>query len=822
MTKYIKLVQDLLNESKNWQEVKETYNFYLKADSVEHHTKYSCIERVINSFGIYQQSREGLQDVLAALRQVGLIAHQCIRIKESFYHEIESFVAMYGIRPAHIKDGVELYFERSYPNWLGAGEEIKQLYEYKKETTQEVLGDTYLYHATGYTHYTSQAQKYIVQLAMQQEPGTTLMAALRTGGGKSLIFQLPTYYESTGATIVIVPTVALAIDQVKGAEKLFEGRKGKPYAIHSGIEEVERKIIEEKLKKGKIPLLYTSPEVAMGKWFKEVLFDLAQRQLINRLVIDEAHIIDEWGDFFRVDFQVLALLRRRLLELSGGQLRTVLLSATLSEQTTMMLKELFSEPGHLIEVRADDLRKELMYYYCATQGEARRKQYFRELLPVLPRPFIAYVGTREQAQNYYELIREAGYLRVALFTGETSTNKRDEIIDAWSMNKIDIIVATCAFGVGVDKKDVRAVVHLYLPPSIDRYYQEVGRGGRDGYPSLAVSLVYHLEDYKLISNLTNSKVLTTENLVDRWQAMLRQSQDRQGGDELLVNTRTNPGESEYVGTINANWNAYVILFLTRNGYIDILDVEAECEKKYYQFRIKIKNLLLDDSKEQMIHYLDQARDKERTRIDEQIEQMKRLMKAENTKCWGTFFQETYPYAQKSCRTCPTCRKMLASTSFNRGEVEVTEGRQRLLTYLKERKIGVEIIDVKEKIYELDEPITKFSEALIGYNQVDILIVSDKSLVDLSQLTHEKQIYVYTYEEILSGNDMIYRGRICILFNEESNKTNQIFEYFNARKNVYTESSYIYLVKKGLKITQYNKELVNLVEGPIYQVKKENR
>ena len=607
MKKYVDLVKTLLEKEKSFKEIKEIYNSYLSEEPMELRTKYSCVNRLIKCFEMYTMKQEGILDVVAALRQVGLIAHQCIRINSNFYSEIKDIIMMHGIKAVVMNDGVDLYFDFNYPVWLGVGDEINQLYEYKKQVMQEVLGDTYLYHATGYTNYTSQAQKYIVQLAMQQEEGTTLMAALRTGGGKSLIFQLPAYYEKTGVTVVVVPTVALALDQVNGAKKLFDGKGEGPYAIHAQIDGAERKYIEEKLLEGKIPLLYTSPEVVMGEWFKGVLCKLAENQLINRLVIDEAHIVDEWGDFFRVDFQVLALLRRKLLELSNYTLRTVLLSATLSEQTTTMLKDLFSEEGNLVEVRADDLRKELMYYYSAVQGEAKRERNFRELLPILPRPFIAYVGTKEQAQRYFELIKEVGYSRVAVFTGDTPTNERDDLIKKWDANELDIMVATCAFGVGVDKKDVRAVVHLYLPPSIDRYYQEVGRGGIDGHPSLAISLVYHLEDYKLIGNLTNNKVVTTEKIVDRWQAMLIQNQDRQGGDEFVVSTRTNPGESEYVGKINANWNAYIILFLSRNGYIEIVNAESEGKKNCYKFKIKIKDFFLDDTKEELMAYLEDAR-----------------------------------------------------------------------------------------------------------------------------------------------------------------------------------------------------------------------
>ncbi|MBE6023503.1 MAG: ATP-dependent DNA helicase RecQ [Cellulosilyticum sp.] len=812
-TKYIGLVEEVLNEVLSPSEAKVLFRNLKKQDDRTGNTKYTSIDRIISSYDYYKKKYKGIKDLLANIRHFGLIFRQKIKVSKNFWAKIEPYQTQFGMRSLIGSHGVEIYFEYDYPNWLNMKEEVEELYNYKTLKEEKVLGDPYLYKATGYETYTSKAQKYMIHQVFNQEEGTTILGALRTGGGKSLVFQLPAFYEKRGVTIVIVPTIALALDQSNAAKGLFKNKEVKPVAIHGDVKWEERKEIEEQLRQGVMPLVYTSPEVMLSKWFKELVFELAAEGLINRLVIDEAHIIDEWGDFFRVDFQLLSNLRRKLLKLSRNKLKTVLLSATLSEGTTNVVKELFSEKDNFIEIRTDALRQEIMYYYQHCRGYEDRKERFRQLLPSLPRPFIAYVGTKEDAEMYTSLIKEAGFDRVVSFTGDDTTRSRENIIERWKNHDIDIIVATCAFGVGVDKKDVRAVVHLYMPPSIDRFYQEVGRGGRDGFASLSISLLFQQEDYKLITHLTSKKVLKTETLVRRWKAMMSQSIQEIGGDELIISADINPNDTEFPGYTNANWNAYVVLFLCRNKLLEIIDMELQKDGRY-QFHIKIKNNILDDTDEQMLDYLEQHRVEERSRVDEQIEQIKNIMKIDNKTCWGNYFKEVYHYVEVCCRSCPACRAEDLGSRFTASHIEVAEGRRRLLAYQKNRMLDNSIFEMNQKLYTYEGTIEKFKFNDIENQSIDYLIIPNKALLDIKECEKHGFFKAYEYEELLSGEDLILRGTVCVVFIERHAKTKQIYRYFEKRKNSYTQTNYLFVAPLELKIGGYDKYLRDLVDGPV--------
>jgi ATP-dependent DNA helicase RecQ len=625
---------------------------------------------------------------------------------------------------------------------------------------------------------------------------------------------MPAFYDETGVTIVIVPTVSLTIDQQQNIKSTYHEEKFSARVIHAGVTLRERQKIESELKNGNASLVYTSPEVVMRPWFKQVLFDLAINGQLNRLVIDEAHIVDEWGDLFRIDFQLLSVIRKKLLQLTNGRLKTLLVSATLSEDTSILLGELFSEKGRLIEIRTDTQREEIMYYYKYCESAQQRLQNFEELLTKLPRPFIAYVGTKDDAEKYTNLIKENGFTRVTEFTSETPSGQREEILEKWKNDEIDIVVATSAFGVGVDKKDVRAVVHLYMPPSIDRFYQEVGRGGRDGYPALSVSLINHLEDYKLINHLTRNKVLTVEKITEKITDLISQPKSIESGDRIVVNTMISPlnRDEQFTGRTFANWYGYVLLFLYRNGFIDILDVEWLANGNY-DCVIQIKDFGIANINVELVEKISSIRETERNRINKQIQLMKEIFKASNKRCYGYHFEEIYPYAAKACLSCPACRMKKKKSTVSSHHISVTEGRKVLLEQLKLYQIPSEQNVLNETLYQYEE---QYHPVYLRDYMFNVLLVENRNQVDFKYLPHEK-VNIYEYDEVLSGDDIILNGTICLVLCENQLNANKIYHYIKNVKNSFPSNKLLYIAKKNTFITSESRRFSEVIQGPVNEI-----
>ena len=309
--------------------------------------------------------------------------------------------------------------------------------------------------------------------------------------------------------------------------------------------------------------------------FKQVIETVNNSGYLKNLIIDEAHIVIEWGNFFRIDYQCLEPWRNNLYE-KNSKLKTVLLSATYEKNTVNILKSMFVSGDKWIEIRCDALRREPRFELVTATSFRDKNEKTRELLRCLPRPMIVYVMRPDQAENIKEIAADIGISNVETFTGKTKPDDRSRIIDEWAENKFDIMVATSAFGVGVDKSDVRTVLHLYVPDNPNAYYQELGRGGRDGLPCLSVMCVYPEEDLESAFVMTD-KVLGSDKILGRWDSMLNSHTSTRGIDYYTLDTSVKPNYNsvdyaEDASTVDQKWNIYVILLLRRYNMIKILDM----------------------------------------------------------------------------------------------------------------------------------------------------------------------------------------------------------------------------------------------------------
>jgi ATP-dependent DNA helicase RecQ len=433
------------------------------------------------------------------------------------------------------------------------------------------LAEPYIEEAFGYKQWKSRALKEACWKTLTAKAGSTVLVGLPTGSGKSLTFQQLARF-SSGLTLVVVPTVALAIDQFRAAKEM-------PFLSHLDARyfaaddpEFPPAQVSEAVRSGSTRLLFASPEACVSGRLRFVLDDLASQGRLENVVIDEAHIVGSWGIYFRVDFQLLSSVWKRWHGATNHQLRTLLLSATFTPDCRNALRALFSS-GTWSEFISQRLRPEIAYFSKQFQFASDRDAAVLESAWHLPRPMILYTTSVKDAVEWHTRLATDGFRRVESFTGKTSRTARRSLLTKWRADEIDVMVATSAFGLGVDKPDVRSVVHACLPEDLDRFYQEVGRAGRDGFSAVSV-LLSTKKDYVVAKNL-GPKLLRTQTIQDRWESIwgTRQVID---AERHRYRVAVHAKKAGLTGTRtyeeNVRWNKRLLLQLLRAEQIEILSI----------------------------------------------------------------------------------------------------------------------------------------------------------------------------------------------------------------------------------------------------------
>ncbi len=462
--------------------------------------------------------------------------------------------------------------------FLGAQEDLfdDAFRELPARPTAHVDGDPLLLRSLGLPTYTGDGQREAVRALLHLPPNETLIANLPTGSGKSLLAQLPPLLNPEGMlTLAIVPTVALAMDQARRMETLlgqrFPHRTIPPLAYHAGLSPEERGSIRQAIRSGEQPIVFTSPESATGS-LRPWLERAAAEGRLSHVVVDEAHLVTGWGNGFRPVFQLLPALVHDLRNRAAGRpLRVVLASATLSAATLSALRQLFGPAPSTYLVAAVHLRSEPRYAFQFSPGTSNQEERILEAIRFTPRPFILYVTRPDEATKWLARLREAGYSRVAAFTGSTPSSEREQLLRAWATNEIDGMIATSAFGLGVDKNDVRAVLHATLPESLDRFYQEVGRGGRDGCASASL-LVYTDRDIDQAKGMASEKLLRDDTAFERWSLMISHARAGDGDDVFWVDLNRLPSHLTVNSEQSSLWNIRTLTLMARAGLIELVSL----------------------------------------------------------------------------------------------------------------------------------------------------------------------------------------------------------------------------------------------------------
>ncbi len=303
-----------------------------------------------------------------------------------------------------------------------------------------------------------------------------LLMILPTGGGKSLSFQLPTLMMS-GVTVVISPLLALMYDQVKSLNA--QGLKASMLSSMQSVDENSQTIAA--LHNGEIQFLYLSPERLNTNYTKEML----SRLKINYFVVDEAHCISEWGHEFREDYRYLSHLKDSFPDIN---ICAFTATATSGVRDDIVKQLRLKNP---LRLQGDIYRENLNISVKPRVGNgyAQLKSFLDERNG---QSGIVYAFSRKSVEATAEYLRQTGYSALAYHAG-MSPGERERAFDSFVLDETKIIVATIAFGMGIDKSNIRFVAHIYLPKSVENYYQEIGRAGRDS-DDADVLLLYSASD----------------------------------------------------------------------------------------------------------------------------------------------------------------------------------------------------------------------------------------------------------------------------------------------------------------------------------------
>lgn len=309
--------------------------------------------------------------------------------------------------------------------------------------------------------------------------GRDTLALLPTGGGKSLTYQVPTLARE-GLCIVVTPLIALMKDQVDNLRR----RGVQAVAIHSGLSPAEIDRLLDNCVYGTVKFLYIAPERIGTELF---LMRVAKMNL-QLIAVDEAHCISQWGYDFRPSYLRIAELRR-----AHPEVPILALTASATELVTRDIMENLQFPEQNL-LRGDFLRPNLSY--SVRQTDDKQGQLLR-LVQNVPGTGIVYVRTREATEQVAEYLRSEGITAEA-YHGGLAHAERSIRQEEWIQNRVRVMVATNAFGMGIDKPDVRFVVHYTMCDSLESYYQEAGRAGRDGKRAYALLLASEDDPQRIV------------------------------------------------------------------------------------------------------------------------------------------------------------------------------------------------------------------------------------------------------------------------------------------------------------------------------------
>ncbi len=388
-------------------------------------------------------------------------------------------------------------------------------------------------------------QRYVIANVLDKN---NQIVVLPTGSGKSLCFQLPVFYLQA-VTVVVVPLLALMEDQVRRLKEI-----GISSASITGEQENKKKIFKN-IKENKIKIVFTTPESLFS--LQDAFLDLNIN--IGHLVIDEAHCVVEWGETFRPAYlKIGEFIKKNSIEVITA------FTATASEAVVNKIKNILFEDIPVSALIENPDRPNISYSVIPVLSKSRA---VINTVKKIKGPVIIYTRSRKRAEYYAHLLKRRFKTKKIYFYHAGLTKEERKKVEHWFMKSDDgILTATSAFGLGIDKQDVRTVIHAEVPYSVEAYLQESGRAGRDKKNSKAI-LLFTSEDFKFINKLNDNIQLL------RYEKMLKFLKNRKiCRREFLLSLMSFKFESKCTGCDICNKEAVtdiegereILLFIKKN------------------------------------------------------------------------------------------------------------------------------------------------------------------------------------------------------------------------------------------------------------------
>lgn len=334
--------------------------------------------------------------------------------------------------------------------------------------------------------------------------GRNVVVVMPTGSGKTLCFQLPAL-ELDGMTVVVSPLISLMKDQT---DRLRE-RGIRVAEFNSSIPLAQQREAEASLAAGECEFVYTTPERIADPEFRSLL----KRQPIDLFVVDEAHCVSHWGHDFRPEFLVLGEAIRDL-----GSPPVCALTASATPDVVDEIRQQLHIPDADV-VHTGFFRPNLHLGVWQAQGDREKRNVMLQLVSSYSGSGIVYVATVKAVEDLTGLLEAAGH-SVAGYHGRMPARRRHECQDRFMSGEIKTMVATNAFGLGIDKPDIRYVIHYHMPGSLEAFYQEFGRAGRDGEPAVG-TLIYDSQDRQLQRYFQGGRYPDASDLVNAYHVLQR-------------------------------------------------------------------------------------------------------------------------------------------------------------------------------------------------------------------------------------------------------------------------------------------------------------
>jgi ATP-dependent DNA helicase RecQ len=368
-------------------------------------------------------------------------------------------------------------------------------------------------------------QEAIVDAVMQ---GKDVLGILPTGGGKSLCYQLPSLF-MPHAVVVVSPLISLMKDQ----QDKLEDRAIPVAKLDSTLSAQAERDAVDTIREGEPELIYVTPE----RLEQDECLTMLRRTGVSLMVVDEAHCISQWGHDFRPAYLSIREAVRAL-----GRPPVLALTATATPDVAADILKQLDIPNAIV-VNLGSYRPNLIYEVRRTVNEAEKLQHLTGLLRGLKDgPALVYVATIRQAVDLFGVLREAGF-EAGCYHGKLPAKERHRTQQDFMEDRLGVVVATKAFGLGIDKPNLRMVVHYTLPDSIESYVQETGRAGRDGKPAWGV-LLYRLEDRRVQAYFLGGKYPRREESAQVYREIVRATDDKHGGNLTLKRLSAATGIAE--------------------------------------------------------------------------------------------------------------------------------------------------------------------------------------------------------------------------------------------------------------------------------------